>query len=254
MTGIVFKIKSFFAGLFKKSSPKIQPPEPTKEPLPSLDPDTERNLKNQLWYPAAEIVGKKMKTSGKYRKGGPQGAVIHFTAGRCDDEKDALNSVEWLVQQGYVAFVIGPTGKIYQRFPVDEYGAHAGTSSWPGLGSGVSKKLIGIEVCCAGKLDSNLKSWFGQSYAENRVRRVASESNRVGGAYVAFTSAQEKALFSLLKWLYNRDPETFDLELVLGHDEVSPGRKNDPGGSLSLTMPKYRSYLKTHIGVENEHS
>jgi len=39
------------------------------------------------------------------------------------------------------------------------------------------------------------------------------------------------------------NPE-FRADWVAGHDEVSPGRKSDPGGSLSMTMPQFRYMLK----------
>jgi len=51
-------------------------------------------------------------------------------------------------------------------------------------------------------------------------------------------------LFKLLRWLEYNGNGIFKLDFVLGHDEVAPSRKNDPGGSLSMTMPEFRKKLK----------
>jgi lysozyme family protein len=55
----------------------------------------------------------------------------------------------------------------------------------------------------------------------------------------------------LLLWLKGNQPDVFQFEFVLGHDEVSPGRKNDPGGALSVTLPQFRERLVSmHGGKE----
>ncbi len=77
----------------------------------------------------------------------------------------------------------------------------------------------------------------------DQVRYVERFQNREAGWYHRYTPEQEQALTDLLLWLKTNAPAIFDFELVLGHDEVSPGRKNDPGGSLSLTMPDLRARL-----------
>lgn len=197
-----------------------------------------------LWYPLADTSGPQMKTRGTYAKGYPEGAVVHFTAGRDESESDAKGSADYGVSQGYVFFVIGPTGKVYQRFPLNKWGYHAGTSSYPGLGSSVSSKVVGIEVACAGKLDANRKSWFGKTYQSDECRTVSSKENVQGGTYKKFTEAQEKSLIQLLVWLKTNNPDVFKVPYIVGHDEVSPGRKNDPGGSLSMTMPELRRRLQ----------
>lgn len=197
-----------------------------------------------LWVPFADTSGKKMKAQGTYSKGYPEGATVHFTAGQCDTESDAVGSADWGVSQGYAFFVIGPTGKLYQRLPLNQWGHHAGTSSWPGLGSSLSKRLVGIEVACAGKVDSNGKAWFGKTFPKEKLRVSPSKHNIQGGTYVKYTAAQEETLIRLLLWLKANNPEVFNFDYVLGHDEIAPSRKNDPGASLSVTMPELREKLK----------
>lgn len=214
------------------------PPEVPTDPV-KPEPQTPMIGNGELWYPKA-VKGSGMKKQGEYRKGYPEGAVVHFTAGRCDTEREAQDSLQWGVDSGYTFFVIGPTGVVYQNFPLSHWGHHAGASSHPELGSSVSKYLVGIEVACAGRVDSNGKAWFNKIYAPERLRTVTAGANRQAGTYVKYTEAQEDALVELLVWLKKNNPQIFRTDLILGHDEVSPGRKNDPGGSLSVTMPQLR--------------
>lgn len=218
-----------------------------------LRPEISATNQKLLWCPFALRQKDEMKTNGKYTKSYPQGAVVHFTAGRDETEKDALGTLDYGRKQGYAFFVIGPTGVVYQAHPLDRWGSHAGESAWPGLGSGVSQKLVGIEVACAGKLEkceSGFKSWFGKTYKLDEVRNIQdSTDNILKGVYKKFTLLQEESLIGLILWLKKNNPEVFNLEYVLGHDEVAGPkgigrwRKNDPGGSLSCTMTDFRKKL-----------
>lgn len=211
-------------------------------------------------YPLAKVnVGGEMKTRGKYRKGFPEGAIVHYTAGR----DDPLGDVRSGLQNGYCYFVIAPNGEVYQNFPIDSWGYHAGVSAWPALGGGVSQYLVGIEICCAGIVRSldgeRFRPWYNEAeflkkssrqpdtavdLALNQVRQVTKKrDNQKPGWYEKYTDLQEASLRTLLRWMKTTNPEVFDFNLVLGHDEVAPDRKSDPGGALSLSMPDFRKAL-----------
>ncbi len=89
-----------------------------------------------------------------------------------------------------------------------------------------------MEICSWGK-DSKVGP-FRESKGEANIKK---------GKYQAFTSKQEAALKNFIFWLKDVNPE-FDVEWVVGHDEIAPTRKSDPGASLSMTMPKFRELLK----------
>lgn len=205
------------------------------------------------WHPDAIITRVTMPTRGKYPRGYPRGAVVHYTAGR------PMATLDWGAKQGYAYLLINANGELRQGHPIDEWGYHAGPSAFTGLIGGVSDDLIGIEVSCAGKVtevttksgEKRYKAWFHKSESEffkqDEVRYSDGEANIHKGWYHRYTEAQEDALISLLQWLKNNDPlGRFSYDLVLGHDEVcSPwGRKVDPGASLSMTMPEFRAHLK----------
>jgi len=191
------------------------------------------------------INGTGMKAQGSYRKGYPEGAIVHFTAGSSIE-----SSLSWGHKQGYMFFGIGRDGKLYQNFDLDKWGYHAGSSSWPSLGRGVSRYLVGIEIASAGKLSYKNGKWtsyFGSTPDKTRTIKTKRYNQEQTGTYEAYTDAQEKTLIELLTWLKHNNPEVFSCDLILGHDEVSPGRKNDPGGALSMSMPKLRETMKGKV-------
>jgi hypothetical protein len=221
-----------------------------------LDPDStpaERPSVSQpgqklLWCPFANTDFPRARSRGSYRNGYPKGAVVHFTAGR---RNGLASGLEYQVSQGYLYFLIDEAGNIGQNFPLDSWGYHAGASSFPGLSGPVSNDLVGIEVQCAGKLAEQAgtyKSWFNTTIPAAEVRTISTNSaNQVAGHYQKYTDAQETALVNLLVWLFRNNPDVFSLDFVVGHDEVSPGRKNDPGGALSSTMSDFRAKLRSLV-------
>lgn len=206
------------------------------------------------WYPKAIRYPKKMKTRGKYKKGYPLGAVVHFTGGR----DGAAKTIEGGIKNGYAYLCIQKDGTIFQAHPISEWGYHAGESAWKHLAKkligSVSDDLIGIEINCAGRLkekNGKLFTWYGEEIQKENARYTPGKDNQLKGWYEKYTEAQEKSLTDLLLWLKSQAPSVFDFDFVLGHDEVSGPlgigrwRKNDPGAALSLTMPAYRALLKS---------
>jgi len=190
------------------------------------------------------------KTRGKYPKDYPQGAVVHFTAGNV--RQKPMDAVHLMSKNKHCYFVIAPDGIIYQNFPLDRWGYHAGKSAWPGIRDSVSNELVGIEVMCPGKLNSNLAPWYNkdESFPKSQCRYVEGSEQMEAGWYLKYTDKQEASLEKLIRWLHSNNPEVFSMDYVLGHDEVSGPiglgyqRKNDPGGSLSMSMEKFRATLK----------
>lgn len=243
-------------------------PDVSVPPLNPIDSEKELNSK-ELWYPKRKIIPelseKRMKTRGYYRDGFPKGAVVHFTAGRSrgikggvrnafTPEKQAIRQLKSALKSPYCYFLIDAVGNIYQQFPLDRWGYHAGKSSYPGLGIDVSSNLVGIEVMCAGTLkkipgESSFKAWFSNlskgdtSYSLDEMEFWKKTENIKQGYYHKFTAEQKKSLVDLNLWL-DAQSEEFSLDYVVGHDEVAPSRKNDPGGSLGMTMTNFRDLLK----------
>lgn len=203
-------------------------------------PGAEETGRMRAWIPHALDWRPRFLTRGKYPQGYPEGAVVHFTAGwrKGTDACDTANKSGW----NFVC--ITGDGKLLQGAPLSHWGAHSGTSH--------HRRLVGIEVACAGKVTpkgQKFVSWFGEEYDGLEVRQIHRRTeNQYPGHYLRFTDAQERALVDLLMWLKAEAPTIFDFDKVIGHDEACDaegraGDKVDPGGSLSMTMPAFRKFL-----------
>jgi len=202
------------------------------------------------WYPKAIRHVREMKTKGKYAKGWPLGAVVHFTAGR----DGAAKTIDGGIKNGYCFTCIQKDGTMVQAHPISRWGYHAGESAWKTLTGAVSDDLIGIEINNAGRVTSvtngTFKTWFGTYLKADEVRFTPGRENQLKGWYEKYTPAQEKTLIEFLIWLKRQAPEVFSFDHCLGHDEVAGPlgigrwRKNDPGAALSMTMNELRALLK----------
>ena len=191
-----------------------------------------------------------VKTHGKYKtkSGKPRGAVVHFTSGNYGEPQDALNTLSSMVDRGLGALVLDRDGTFYRAKNHDQNKVtyHAGISRWKDVES-LSFYCVGIEVVSAGKLDKDGRSWFGTTIPIEDRRYVPQRDNIEAGVYHTFTAAQELSLRNFMLWqrLLNQD---FMFSWVVGHDEIArpKGRRNDPGGSLSSSMPEFRAHLFRH--------
>jgi N-acetyl-anhydromuramyl-L-alanine amidase AmpD len=203
--------------------------------------------------PKIVAVDSPVQTHGKYltKSGMPRGLVVHFTAGRSlKGAQDAINTMHSMASRGLGCLVMDKDGVIYKAKSQgwNDVAYHAGASEWRGR-SAVSLQCMGMEICCAGNLDREGNAWFKEKYPANLVRTVLeTKDNHLRGFYHKFTEAQEKALIDFIMWQIDTNPE-FDISWVVGHDEcaVPAGRKPDPGGSMSLTMPELRNFLREEV-------
>ena len=186
----------------------------------------------------------KMVTKGKYKNSFPEGAIIHYTAGwRKESGREALSS-----EKKYCYFFIDLDGNVFQQFEISEWGSHAGLSFCPVTKRDwVSQFYVGIEIACGGltSVDSDgfYRTWFNKRVTDINLVRVK-DGYKNSGVFERFTRAQEYALFNLSVWLCKNGS---DPRLFFGHDEVSEGRKFDPGGSLSMNMNNFRRELKQRV-------
>jgi N-acetylmuramoyl-L-alanine amidase len=131
----------------------------------------------------------------------PEGAaidmlVLHYTGMKTADE--ALNRLCNPAAKVSSHYTIDRTGRIWRLVPEERRAWHAGVSFWAGQ-KNVNGRSIGIELVNPGHE-------FG---------------------YVPFTEEQIAALIELAHGILARHP--ISSRHVLGHSDVAPARKTDPG-------------------------
>jgi len=177
------------------------------------------------------------------------GIIVHFTASRqVDDPSGVIASANDPDHAPYGFWCISANGIVTSTHPLNRWAYHAGVSR--------HRTHLGVEILCPGLLterDGKLYTWydFKNEVPREKARYFPGGKWQVKGWYWPYTDEQEKALVGLIQYVKDRSPK-FKIENVFGHDEACyeagyPGAKNDPGGSLSMSMPAFREYLKTVI-------
>lgn len=152
--------------------------------------------------------------------------IMHYTAGPTLD-----GAVEWFKKAEAKAsahLVIGRDGEIVQMVPFNKKAWHAGKSVWGNL-DGMNQYSIGIELVNAGKLRhrSDLKwvNWANNVIPDDQVTEAIHKSEATTAGWHEYTETQIKAAIKVASLLN----ATYQFTDVLGHEDISPGRKVDPG-------------------------
>ena len=129
-------------------------------------------------------------------------------------------------------------GSVTQLVPFDKIAWHAGKSSHQGR-SGLNNYSIGIEIVNAGKLlksGNAYVSWFGRKYAAEDVVYAIHRNGTSPAYWHAYTEKQISEVEEICNLLVNE----YDIQYLLGHEEISPGRKIDPGPAFPLDKMRNR--------------
>lgn len=156
--------------------------------------------------------------------------VMHYTAGR-----DAESAIRTLTDPKYKAsahLVIGRDGAITQLVPFDTVAWHAGISSWEGR-EGLNRLSLGIELDNAGALTrhgTRWRAWFGVEYDDEDVIEAVHKHETTPRGWHLYTPEQLDAALDVATLLVTR----YGLRDVVGHDDIAPGRKTDPGPAFPM--------------------
>jgi len=174
-------------------------------------------------YPYVSSRNRAGKVEHKY-------LVMHYTASPSAD-----SAISWLSDQSSGAsahVVVGKDGSITQLVPFDRVAWHAGISSWEGLNR-LNLYSLGIELDNAGKLERHgerWRAWFGREYdSADVIEAVHKNEARTAGWHI-FTSEQIEAALEVSTSLVQR----YGLVDVVGHDDIAPRRKVDPGPAFPM--------------------
>ncbi|WP_447965674.1 N-acetylmuramoyl-L-alanine amidase [Nitrospira sp. Ecomares 2.1] len=179
------------------------------------------------------LEGNKVNYLETPNKGGtlqPSYLVFHYTAGR-----SSQSSIAWLTNplaKASAHLVVGRDGTITQLAPFITKTWHAGVSHWDGL-TGLNQHSIGIEMDNAGPLiavGTKLTAWFGKSYPKSQAMFATHKLDTEPKWWHAFSEKQILIAVELAKILVSQ----YALKDILGHDDIAPDRKRDPGPAFPL--------------------
>jgi len=185
--------------------------------------------------------------SGKFSEGLPDTIVIHYTAGASLE-----SSVKTLCDPRSKAsahLVVGKDGSMVQLVPFNTIAWHAGKSSYKSR-IGLNQYSIGIEIDNAGRLTKSVKgytSWFGREYPEAEVIEAVHRNEKTPDFWHRYTEDQIQVAQEICSELI----ESYPISTIVGHEEISPGRKSDPGPAFPLDKLRERVLIRER-GVDQE--
>lgn len=200
------------------------------------------SVNNEHWLEGEPVVKRDYlanKNKSKFAENLPDAIIIHFTAGR-----SGQSSAKYLADPSVKAsahIVIGREGTVYQLVPLNIISWHAGVSSYGGR-TNWNEYSIGIELDNAGpltKAGNEYLSWFGGRYPENEAIYDIHRNENQPRYWHTFTQLQIEACEVVCRAIMAK----YAIKSILGHEEISVGRKVDPGPAFPLD--KFREQLLT---------
>ena len=173
----------------------------------------------------------------------PKILVIHFTGGA-----SGRSSAGWFRNLSNKAkssahLVIDRDGTTFQCVAFDIIANHAGTSSWRKL-DGLNKYAIGIELANWGDLYPHADGWYNESGTRiaNPYLAVHKNGNPHDGPKPIGWEPYPEAQFVALSEIVQQLVETYGITEIVGHDDIAPTRKWDPGPAFNMSRLRYEAF------------
>ena len=190
----------------------------------------------EYWHQMSEDVGGDIAP--------PKFIVMHYTAGG-----SASGSRDYMLLSpqekgrrlgrdknvyGSAHLVIGRDGECWQIVPFNRKARHAGDSRWKGIRY-LNAHSVGIEIANYGWLDKLGSGDYGRSdtpvfAASDVVVGAMPGSSEIKG-WECYPEAQLDRLEKVTAALLDHYPS---IQEIVGHQEISPGRKFDPGPAFPM--------------------
>lgn len=159
--------------------------------------------------------------------------VVHFTGGW--DAQGSLDFWKTPAAKGACAHILlDRDGTMIQCRPFNRTAGHAGVSKWRDPKTGVVYKglndcSIGIEVCNCGDLP---RERYPLKLGGGPIPRISARHKNGGPVkrWEKYPDVQLAALDDVAAVLVRR----YQLDDVVGHDDIAPERKNDPGPAFPM--------------------
>ena len=188
-------------------------------------------ISNHLLYGNDNKQVEFRETPNKKGKLDPQYLVMHYTAAT-----EAKGSVSWLTSKQANAsahLIIDRDGSIIQLAPFNIITWHAGKSQWNNL-TGLNKYAIGIELVNGGRLFKTAAGWIcpvdKKALPDNEVIIARHKNDQVETGWHIYPEVQLQRAIEVATELV----KTYKLKDVVGHDDIAPYRKSDPGPAFPM--------------------
>lgn len=156
--------------------------------------------------------------------------LAHYTAGHTTSS--AFNTLTSPKTEACAHLILGRDGKWIQLMPFNKITWHAGESKWRDK-VGFNNYSIGIEIVNAGPLEkttAGYKTWYGSIVPTSEVIKAKHSNEKVERYWHTYTEKQIEEFIKVASLL----KEEYGLSFLLGHSDVAPGRKIDPGPAFPI--------------------
>jgi N-acetylmuramoyl-L-alanine amidase len=178
------------------------------------------NVKKAVW-------SKNM--SGEFDATLPDTVIVHYTAG---PYKASLNTLTNPKVRASAHLLVDRDGSVTQMVPFNKIAWHAGTSSYQGR-IGFNKYSLGIEIVNSGPLTKSgtvFRAWYGASFNPTDVIEAIHRNQTEMKFWHVYTEEQIETVTELCRLFIDE----YSVKSILGHEEIAPGRKTDPGPAFPL--------------------
>lgn len=159
----------------------------------------------------------------------PRYAVEHFTG-----DNNPASTKGWFKDPDAKAsahLLIDREGKVTQFVKFTQRAWHAGESFWDGI-KGLNSFSIGIELTNIGTVTKQGDKFVAGKhvFTEDQVIKATHKNETKERYWLKYTDSQLKECKEITDLLV----AYYELEDVLGHDDIAPKRKNDPGPAFPM--------------------
>jgi N-acetylmuramoyl-L-alanine amidase len=173
----------------------------------------------------------------------PEFLVIHYTGGQ-----SAQAAITWLTNRKSLVsshLVIGADGAITQLVPFNIMAWHAGLSSWEGR-TNLNRYSLGIELDYPGPLTCVNNHWvatFKRVFDDAGILEATAKFGTRKCGWPPFAPDQLAVAAEVAATLM----KTYGLKEIVGHDDIAPARKWDPGPAFP--WESFRTMVIGHLST-----
>ena len=199
-------------------------------------------VKDNWLYQDSDAVQNVYSEKAKYTSGSNicDYIVYHFTV--TNTARSAHNTFKNRNVNVSWHLTVDTDGSLYQLYDFRKITWHAGRSTWTRpngqLITGLNRWAIGIEVINCGPLTKQGNDYFNVYNQEISSDQVF-QDGCTGKYWQSYSDAQLETIRNITPVLIDK----YNCVDVLGHEEISPGRKIDPGPAFDQTLRQLKDMI-----------